>query len=72
MTAPSPTGYYRDADCFYYVTSAGVIYYVFGPDGPEPVWEECEFLSPDAEPKTPDSEDMAAFERCRVGYGIPA
>jgi hypothetical protein len=72
METPSPTGYYRDADCFLYVTSADVAYSVYGPDRPEPVWEQCDFLSPDAEPKTPHAEDLAAFERCRVGYGIPA
>jgi hypothetical protein len=71
MTSPSQTGYYRDGDYFYYVTSAGVVYYVYGPDVLEPVWEECEFLSPDAEPKTPDADDLALFERTRVAYGIP-
>jgi hypothetical protein len=72
MTARSLTGYFRDADCWAYVTSAGVVYWVSDPDEPAPVWEEVGCLSPDAEPTTPDAEDMAAFERSREAHGIPA
>lgn len=53
------------------MTSAGVVYWVQDPDNQEPVWEECGCLSPDAEPKTPDPEDLAAFERSRLTLKIP-
>jgi hypothetical protein len=72
MATQLANGYYRDADCFDYVTSAGVVYWVRDPERDEPVWEECGCLSPDAEPTTLDAEDFEIFERCRRAYGIPA
>ena len=66
-------GYYRDADAWLYLTSAGQLYYVDGPDVTEPAWRSTDpIMSDDAEPKTPDAEELASFERARVPYGIAA
>jgi hypothetical protein len=65
-------GYYRDYDTWLYLSSTGDLYYVEGPDTMEPAWRNIgpPFLD-DAEPRTPDAEDHALFERIRVAYGIP-
>jgi hypothetical protein len=39
---------------------------VSGPESVESACRECD----DAEPTTPDAEDLEAFERSRMGYGI--
>jgi hypothetical protein len=73
MTEPCAAGYYREDDCYYYVNSAGAVYYVSGPGELEPAWENVgPPLSDDAKPRTPIAEDLEAFERCRIAYNIPA
>ena len=43
-----------------------------GPDTTEPTRENVGPPLPgDAEPKTPNAETLALFERTRVAYGIP-
>ena len=69
---PLTSGYFRDADCILYVSKAGKVYYVTGPDTREPVWKECGALGDDTKPTTPDAEDFATFERTRLAYGIEA
>jgi hypothetical protein len=65
-------GYYRDNDSWLYLTSARALYTVHEPDATEPVWREDGLpMSEDAEPKTPDAEDLASFEAARRAYGIP-
>jgi hypothetical protein len=65
-------GYYRDNDSWLYLTSARDLYVVHEPDATEPVWRNIGLpMSEDAEPRTPDAEDLALFERTRVAYGIP-
>jgi hypothetical protein len=66
------SGYYRDADCMMYVTEAGMVYWVQDPETDKPAWEECGFLSSDAEPTTLCAEDREVFERTRIAYEIPA
>jgi hypothetical protein len=55
-----------------YLSSTGGLYYVEGADTMEPSWRNIgpPFLD-DAEPRTPDAEDLALFERTRVAYSIP-
>jgi hypothetical protein len=54
------------------LTSTGGFYLVDDPDTTEPVWRNVgPPLPDDAEPRTPDAEDLALFERTRVAYGIP-
>lgn len=66
-------GYHRDNDQWLYATKGGALYVVTEPDAVEPVWSKTDpILSEDSVPATPDAEDLALFERCRVGYGIPA
>lgn len=69
----NPTaGYYREGDSVLYVSEAGAVYYVSGPDTPEPAWRPCEGLGGDARPRKPGAEELGAFERARKAYGIAA
>jgi hypothetical protein len=66
-------GYYRDYDSWLFLTSAGALYLVDDPDTTEPVWRNIgPPLPDDAEPRTPDAEDLALFEQTRAAYDIPA
>ena len=56
-------GYYRDCDCWVYVTTDGQVYLVSTPDSPEPVWRSVgPPMSDDAEPRTPDAEGLTLLE----------
>jgi hypothetical protein len=71
-TTESESGYYQDAGCILYVSEAGVVYDVLGPDAPDLIWKKCAYLSPDAEPTQLHVVDRQAFERCREVLGIDA
>jgi hypothetical protein len=64
-------GYYRDCDCWLYATTDGDIYLVEAPGESEPAWREVgPPMSDDAEGRTPDADELAAFEQTRFALGI--
>ncbi len=64
-------GYYFDNDMWLYLTLTGKLYVVYLPDSMVPAWRR---VGPsawiDAQPATPDAEDLALFEQTRVASGI--
>jgi hypothetical protein len=65
-------GYYLDNDTWLYLSSTGELYVVDEPEAIKPVWRNVGLsVSIDAEPRTPDAEELALFERTRVSCGIP-
>jgi hypothetical protein len=71
-TEPHALGYHHKHDSFYFASSNGSVYYVYGPDTVEPTWERIGPPLPDgAKPRTPIAEVFKFFERSRREYGIP-
>jgi hypothetical protein len=68
---PKASGYYQDSESVCYVSGAGTMFYVQGPDDPEPVWRREDEFSEDAE-RAKDQGRYAEFVRSRMAYGIDA
>jgi hypothetical protein len=66
------SGYYREDDTWLYLTFTGELFVVADCTSPAPLWESVELPMPDdATLRIPSAEDLAAFERSRIAYGIP-